>query len=108
MARKVKKLRSAVRRAQSRVVVCVLLAYVVIIAVLFFAGDNGYLKIKELEAKRVELQSKIDQLRNEKTILTMKIDNAKKDPFWTEKVVREELDLVKDGEIVIKMKSTEK
>ena len=108
MARKVKKLRNVARRLQSRVVICLLIAYILVIVVLFFGGENGYFKIKELGIKGVELQSKIDELRNENRILSEQVQDAKKDPFWIEKVGREELDLVKDGEIVFKIKSKNK
>lgn len=103
MTRRVRKLRNSAKKKASRYLLWFLVAYPFIIALFFFGGDNGYFRVNELEQKQRFLQNKIDYLRNENRELTGKIEMAKNDPFWIEKIGREELDLVRDGEIVFKI-----
>ncbi len=103
MAKKVRKLKNSVKKQSPKYLLWFLIAYPFIIAVFFFGGDNAYFRLRELQEKQSYLQSEIDHLTNENRELQSKIEMAKNDPFWTEKIGREELDLVRDGEIVFKI-----
>lgn len=55
----------------------------------------------KIKAKLIE---EIHQLEEENKNLAVEILSLRMDPFWTEKIAREELDMVKPEEIVIKFR----
>lgn len=63
-------------------------------------GDNGLLKIGELKRVRMALTEEITALREENDALRNEIIGLKEDPFFIEKVAREELGLVRPQEVV--------
>jgi cell division protein FtsB len=48
-------------------------------------------------------QSEINRLKEENRILAEKIEKIKNDPYYVEKILREEYGMIKNGEFVIKM-----
>jgi cell division protein FtsB len=81
------------------------LLMVAVVSVLAFAyaimGNNGYLELRRREAKNQELRSKADELRQENKEIRSEIKALKSDPKAIEKIAREELGMVKPGEVKI-------
>ena len=69
---------------------------------IFFSifGQNGLLKIGDLKKARLILTKEVIALREENDALRKEISGLKEDPFFIEKVAREELNLVRSNEIV--------
>ncbi|RMF97825.1 MAG: septum formation initiator family protein, partial [Candidatus Schekmanbacteria bacterium] len=95
--------RTSIRKKAPKFCLLIFITYFFLIAYLFFGTDNGYFKIKKLEQREKYLENKISYLKRENQELREKIRMAQTDPFWIEKLGREELDLVRDGEIVFKI-----
>jgi cell division protein FtsB len=76
-----------------------------VVSVLAFAyaiiGNNGYLELRRREAKNHELRLKADELRRENEAILNEIRALKSDPKAIEKIAREELGMVKPGEVKI-------
>ena len=69
---------------------------------IFFSifGQNGLLKIGDLKKARLILTKEVIALREENDAIRKEISGLKEDPFFIEKVAREELNLVRSNEIV--------
>lgn len=48
-------------------------------------------------------QNEIDRLKEENKILVEKIEKIKNDPYYIEKILREDYGMIKDGEFIIKI-----
>jgi len=76
-----------------------------VVSVLAFAyaiiGNNGYLELRRREAKNQELRLKAEGLRRENKEILSEIRALKSDPKAIEKIAREELGMVKPGEVKI-------
>ena len=76
-----------------------------VVSILAFAyaimGNNGYLELRRREAKNQELRLKADELRRENKEILNEIRALKSDPKAIEKIAREELGMVKPGEVKI-------
>ena len=76
-----------------------------VVSVLAFAyaimGNNGYLELRRREAKNQELRLKAEELRQENKEILSEIRALKSDPKAIEKIAREELGMVKPGEVKI-------
>ncbi len=76
-----------------------------VVGVLAFAyaimGNNGYLELRRREAKNQELRLKAEELRQENKEILSEIKALKSDPKAIEKIAREELGMVKPGEVKI-------
>ena len=64
-------------------------------------GNNGYLELRRREAKNRELRAKAEELRRENKEILSEIKALKSDPKAIEKIAREELGMVKPGEVKI-------
>ena len=64
-------------------------------------GNNGYLELRRREAKNRELRTKAEELRRENNEILKEIKALKSDPKAIEKIAREELGMVKPGEVKI-------
>ncbi|MGA1842636.1 MAG: FtsB family cell division protein [bacterium] len=63
-------------------------------------GKNGLLQVGDLKKVRLLLTEEIWALREENDALRKEIRGLKEDPFFIEKVAREELNLVRPNELV--------
>lgn len=70
-----------------------------IISVFFLPGHN---KLKQLRSKNKDLKNKIEELKKSNVNLKKELFRIKNDPEYAEKVAREELGVVKEGEIIYK------
>jgi cell division protein FtsB len=64
-------------------------------------GDNGYLELKRKEKENLQLNHKIERLRHENKAILQEIKALKTDPKVIEKIAREQLGMVKPGEVKI-------
>jgi cell division protein FtsB len=67
-------------------------------------NDQGYLKVKELEAARNTLEENNLKIENEIENLSRKVVRLKNDPKYIEHVIRNEFNMVKEDEIVLFIK----
>ena len=76
-----------------------------VVSVLAFAyaviGNNGYLELRRRETRNQELRLKAEELRRENKEILNEIKGLKSDPKAIEKIAREELGMVKPGEVKI-------
>ena len=76
-----------------------------VVSLLAFAyaimGNNGYLELRRREAKNQELRLRAEALRRENKEMLNEIRALKSDPKVIEKIAREELGMVKPGEVKI-------
>ena len=64
-------------------------------------GNNGYLELRRREAKNGQLRVRAEELRRENKEILSEIKSLKCDPKAIEKIAREELGMVKPGEVKI-------
>ena len=64
--------------------------------------ESGIPKVHEVTLIKTELEREIQQLDAENTRLIQEIDAMQNDPFWQEKIAREELNMALPGEIIYK------
>lgn len=95
-----KKRRSSTKRWVFRGILFVLIA---LFLYLFLGGPYGLIRIISLYAKVKTVQQKHDRLIVEKVLLTKQCNKLKNDLFTIEKIAREKLGMIKDGEIVYKI-----
>lgn len=62
-------------------------------------GEYGYVAIRKAERLSQEFTQRIEQLKKENQEIKTEIRALKKDPAAIEKIAREELGLVREGEI---------
>jgi cell division protein FtsB len=81
----------------------VLLAFLALFLYLFLGGPYGFIKIVSLYVQLKSVEKQTDKLTVEKVLLTKQCDRLKTDLFAIEKIAREKLGMIKDGEIVYKI-----
>ncbi len=70
---------------------------------LFIGGPYGLVKIITLYTQIKKTERKIDRLTAEKVILGKKCEKLMNDLFTIERIAREKLGMIKEGEIVYKI-----
>ncbi len=90
------------RRKQYRLLVLLLL----LLAVLSFWGDRGLIHLYQLHRTKAELQAEIHRLREAVEALNQEVQAFKTQPGRLEEIAREDLGLVKPGEIVYQLSPT--
>ena len=68
----------------------------------------GYTKLQELKEKNRSLQTRIEQLKMENTLLDQELKRIENDPVYQEKIVREKMGVVRKGEIPVKLAPEQK
>ena len=76
---------------------------VILFLIIFFLFLPGYTKIKELREECNILSKSIEDTRKEIETLKTQIGSWDKDPFYLEKVARENLGLLKENEVAVKI-----
>ena len=87
-----------------RVVVIVILVLALSLAYLFL---SGYLNLKKVSQQLLGIQGENKRLLGENKRLEEEVKALQGDPFYIEKIAREELGMVKKGEIVYEIISSE-
>ncbi len=75
-------------------------AFLVLLLILFLPG---YTKLQELRDKNYDLEAKIKKLYKENVLLQEELKLIEEDPVYQEQVAREQMGLVRPGEIPIKI-----
>jgi len=83
-----------------------LLAFLLLLAVLSFWGDRGLIHLYQLHRTKAELQAEIHRLREAVEALNQEAQAFKTQPGRLEEIAREDLGLVKPGEIVYQLSPT--
>ena len=87
-------------RLQSFLVVILGLALVGLTVLVIF-GPRGHLEMERLEEANQSLTQQLEALEAENDRVLEEIESLKTDPATIEKIAREELGLIKEGEIKI-------
>ena len=95
------------RRRRFIAAVVAVLALAALLAYVFVFSRHGYLRRHELARENDRLQAELEELRDENARLREEL-NRLDDPEAVEKLAREELGLVKDGETVYRFVEKDK
>jgi cell division protein FtsB len=85
----------------------ILVIFVVVLLVHDVFGTHGFLamRLKQQEIRKVN--SVLDRLNRENTLLEQDVQDLKSDPQTIRKIAREELGLAQPGEVIIKLPAPE-
>jgi len=84
----------------TRILRSLLIVLVVILAAFIFIKQISYLN--HLKSENARIESRINKLRTQNTEYKNKIDSIKNDNKYIEKVLRQELGMIKEGEKIFK------
>ncbi|MFC1514626.1 septum formation initiator family protein [Candidatus Omnitrophota bacterium] len=76
---------------------------IIILLIISFTFLPKYTTIRELTEENEALSERIDEIKIEIDTFKDDLEHLKEDPFYLEKVAREQLGAVKDNEVVIKI-----
>jgi len=82
----------------------IIIGFILWFLYLFLGGQYGLVKITTLYTKIKQTDGKIDRLIAEQVVLTKKCERLKGDLFTVEQIAREKLGMLKDGEVVYRIK----
>jgi len=80
-----------------------LVIFVVVLVVHDIFGAHGFLVMHRKQQEIQKVSADIDRLNKENATLEQNVKDLKTDPQTIRKIAREELGLVKPGEIIIKL-----
>lgn len=89
--------RSRAARKRRLVLIAMLTA---LIAILSVGGNRSLVKIYQMSKTRAELHREIGRLKQANQELALEVQSFKNDPGQVEAIAREELGLIKPGEVV--------
>ena len=75
---------------------------------LILGGPYGIVNLLKLRRQKVRIERKVLQLKGERVLLKEEINGLKQDTFEIEKLAREKLGMLKDGEIIIEIEDSSK
>jgi cell division protein FtsB len=82
-------------------------AFVLVLAAgLVVYGGSGVLRVRAMQAEIHQLERELAALRTQSGKLTATIDKLRHDPAYIEKLAREDLGYVREGETVLKFPTT--
>lgn len=96
---------AAAKRTRKRRIVFVAVVLVILIAAPSVGGKKSLVKIFQMSKTRTELQQEISRLRQINEEITREIQALAHNPSQVEAIAREDLGLVKPGEIVYQFSS---
>jgi cell division protein FtsB len=80
-----------------------LIIVLVLIGLVFIAGDVGLVKLWGAQREMKDLSAKITELESRNALLSAEIDRLKNDPFTIEKVAREKYGYLRPGDKVYRI-----
>jgi cell division protein FtsB len=92
----------ATRRVPRRVVL--LVAGVLVVAGIA-VGTNGTMRVWQMQRELASLEQEVVRLRVHTEQLTQTVERLRNDPLYIEKLAREDLGYVREGETVLKFPS---
>jgi len=96
------------RILRRRVVLILSIVGALYLAVPLLLGDMGILKYFEMLETRRQISAAIEKLTAENQMLKKEVDALRSDSIVIEKIAREQLGLVKDGEVIYQFRPLEK
>jgi cell division protein FtsB len=93
---------------RQRIILVLGIAGALYLIIPLFLGDMGILKYFGMLKKHHHISAEIHELIEENRELQQKVEALRSDPDVIEKIAREQLGLVKEGELVYKFKTEEK
>jgi cell division protein FtsB len=90
---------SEIRKRRLIYFTIILLSFFYLIINLIF-GDMGLLKYRELNKKKIRLETQVKEIKRENEQLASEVKLLKEDPFYTEKHAREDFGLAKPDEYI--------
>ncbi len=69
----------------------------------YFVGDHGYKKIKELQELQENIQVSVTDMQRQVNELEKKLYDFKTYPYYKEKIIREQLQMMRDNEVIYKL-----
>jgi cell division protein FtsB len=87
--------------------VVVLLFLIVLLSLLAFVGERGALHLWRLRDEKQKLDETNFRLQKENEALRGRVGRLRNDDFYLEKMAREELNLVRSGEIIYRFPASE-
>jgi cell division protein FtsB len=94
-----KQVRSEVKKRQMIFFTVICLSFIYLSISLFF-GDMGLFKYRELNRTRKTLEHQIVEISGQNRKLRSELKSLREDPFYREKLAREEYGLSKPGEYI--------
>jgi cell division protein FtsB len=91
---------------QSRAKRLIILFLVLWVGYVFIGGRHGIIKIITLHREKAQLEKRETELRERVKQLELQSKLMQKDPFYIEKVAREDFGLAKKGEIIYRMQNS--
>lgn len=82
-----------------------LLVFFVVLLAASAIGNRGLMRLYQLHRDRAELEREIDRLVTANSALTEEVRGLKTDPGRVEAIAREELGLVKPGDVVYEFRT---
>jgi len=79
---------------------------IIVLIIGTFLTYPGYLDLRKFNREITKLDTKIAELEETNKNLRVEIQALKEDPFYIEKVARDNLGLIKPGEIIYKIISS--
>ncbi len=80
--------------------------FVGIFLYLVLGGPYGVINLCKLRNQKIRMERKTLQLKGERVLLKQEINGLKNDTFTIEKLAREKLGMIKDGEIIIEIEDS--
>ena len=81
--------------------------FILSLCLLTAVGDRGALHLWRLRAEKARLDEANYRLQKENETLRQRISKLRNDDFYLEKMAREELNLVRPGEVIYRFPSSE-
>jgi cell division protein FtsB len=81
--------------------------FILSLCLLTVVGDRGALHLWRLRAEKIKLDEANYRLQKENEALRQRIAKLRTDDFYLEKMAREELNLVRPGEVIYRFPSSE-
>ncbi|MGA1868828.1 MAG: FtsB family cell division protein [bacterium] len=73
---------------------------IIFFSFMFLCGEAGIITLARMERKRLCLRNEVIALHEHNEKLRKEITAIKKDPYYTERILREQLNLVKPNEVI--------
>jgi len=87
-------------RGRRRRVLIFLMAFLIFLTLASFLGDRGLPRLYRLYKTRADLEAEIVRLKGVTSALEQEVASLERDPERIERIAREELGLVRPGEVV--------
>lgn len=84
----------------SRVLILIGLLFTMTLLVKAFFGDRGFIGLLKIKSEYAAIYEEVQQLESENAKLMEEIDKLNSDKYYQEKVAREKMGFIKEGEVV--------